>query len=372
MNRTVLIAAGAILAVIAAGVVYLLTATQPKPSITVVSWGGAYLTSQIEAYHKPYMATHEAIITSESYSGGIALVKAQVESGAVTWDVVDFEVADAIRACDEGLLETIDLESLPPGADGKPATEDFLKGSLDPCYVATIVFSHIIAYDKSKFPTDPPTTAAAFFDLATYPGKRGLRRQNPKSTLELALYADGVPANLVPEVLKTPEGLDRAFAKLDTIKQDVVWWQEGAQPVQLLASGQVVMTTAYNGRIFDAVVGEGKPFATIWDGQRFDLDVWGIVKGTKNKALALDFLKFSTDTQRLADQARYIAYAPARASSIKIIEEPGFTHAIKGVRMLEYMPTAPQNAFNSITTDHRWWADHQEEVEARWNAWLAQ
>ena len=69
-------------------------------------------------------------------------------------------------------------------------------------------------------------------------------------------------------MLATPEGVDRAFAKLsEPSKEHVVWWEAGAQPPQLLADGEVAMTTAYNGRIFNAVAGEGKPFEIVWDGQ---------------------------------------------------------------------------------------------------------
>ena len=143
---------------------------------------------------------------------------------------------------------------------------------------------------------------ADFFDLENFPGKRGLRR-GPKPNLEMALMADGVPADYVYIVLSTEEGVDRAFAKLDTIKDSVVWWEAGAQPPQLLADGEVVMTTAYNGRIFNAVAAEGKPFTIVWDGQVYDIDLWAIPKGAPNKDLAMEFMVFSTETEQLAAQA---------------------------------------------------------------------
>ena len=171
----------------------------------------------------------------------------------------------------------------------------------------------------------------------------------------------------VYEVLGTKEGLDRAFAKLDTIKDQVIWWEAGAQPPQLLADGEVVMTTAYNGRIFDAAVMESKPVEIIWDGQLLELDVLGIVKGTKRLEQAMQFVAFATDTQRLADQARWIAYGPARKSSLPLVG----THADKGIDMKPHMPNAPENAKNAIQIDFLWWADRQEELNQRWAAWLA-
>ena len=218
--------------------------------ITVVSWGGAYTKSQVEAYHKPFLkACAGSKIKSQDYNGGIAEIKAQVEGKKVVWDIVDVELSDAIRACDEGLIERIDASKLPKGADGTPAKDDFLPGTLYDCAVANIVWSTIFAYDKTKFKGDVPKTMADFFDLKKFPGKRGLRK-GAKVNLEFALIADGVPAKDVYKVLETKEGIDRAFKKLDTIKSSVVWWTAGAQPPQLLADGEVVMTTAYNGRIF--------------------------------------------------------------------------------------------------------------------------
>ena len=92
-------------------------------SITVVSWGGAYTKSQVEAYHKPWIAKTGNQIVSEDYNGGMAEIKSQVEAGNVTWDIVDVEMSDAVRGCDEGLLEPIDHSALPAAPDGTPAVD---------------------------------------------------------------------------------------------------------------------------------------------------------------------------------------------------------------------------------------------------------
>ncbi len=334
-------------------------------TITVVSWGGAYTNSQVQAYHKPFIAATGNQVISEDYNGGTAEIKAQVEAGNVTWDVVDVELSDAIRACDEGLLEEIDHSSLPAAPDGTPATDDFLPGTLYDCAVASIVWSTIFAYDKSKM-ADGPKTVADFFDTAKFPGKRGIRK-NPKANLEMALMADGVPAAEVYEVLGTDEGVDRAFAKLDSIKSEVVWWEAGAQPPQLLADGEVAMTTAYNGRIFNAVASEDKPFEIVWDGQVWDLDLWVVPKGSKNKDLALEFVAFSTATEQLAKQASYISYGPARQSSGPMVAK--FHN--KDIDMGPQMPTAPANLTNALQNDFEFWADNQDQLNERFNAWLA-
>ncbi len=342
------------------------TATMAEDALTVVSWGGAYANSQIKAYHEPFAKANGVKVNSVDYNGGLAEIKAQVESGNVAWDIVDVELSDAIKGCDEGLLEPIDKSVLSAAPDGTPAQKDFLPGTLTDCAVTTIIWSTVFAYDDSKIGDKKPTTIADFFDTKTWPGKRGIRK-NPKTTLEFALMADGVPTNKVYEVLSTPEGVARAFAKLDTIKKDIVWWEAGAQPPQLLADGEVVMTNAYNGRIFNAAATEKKPFVIVWDGQIWDLDMWALPKGGKNKELALKFLTFSTDTQRLADQAQWISYGPARKSSIPLIGK----HAEAGIDMAPHMPTAPDNFKNALQTGYEFWADNQDALNEQFNAWLA-
>jgi len=360
MKITTLAAAGAL--VLGMGIA---SQAQAASKLTVVSWGGAYTKSQVEAYHKPFSKKTGIQILSENYSGGLAEVKAQVEAKNVKWDLVDVEMSDAVRGCDEGLLEPIDPSILPPAPDGTPAMKDFIPGSVTECAVPTIVWSTIYAYDNTKFPGAKPTTMADFFNVKKFPGKRGMRKL-PKANLEMALIADGVSNKDVYKVLNTKAGVDRAFKKMDSIKDSVVWWEAGAQPPQLLADGEVVMTTAYNGRIFNAQVEEKKPFTIVWDGQVFDLDLWVIPKGSKNKAEALKFIAFSTDTQRLADQAKYISYGPARNSSIPMLGK----HATAGVDMGPHMPTAPANFKTAIQNDFEFWADKSDELNERFNAWL--
>ncbi len=335
-------------------------------SLTVVSWGGAYTRSQVKAYHEPFTKKTGIKINSEDYNGGIAQIKAQVESGNIKWDLVDLEPSDATRGCDEGLLVEIDPATLPPAPDGTPATEDFLDGTLLPCAVSSIVWSTVYAYDASKFPGDKPSTISDFFDVKKFPGKRGLRK-TPLVNMEWALMADGVPREEVYEVLSTPAGIDRAFKKLDSIKNHVVWWEAGAQPPQMLADGEVAMTSAYNGRLFNAIVKEKKPFEIVWDGQVWAVDTYGIVKGTPNLDAAMEFLKFSTDTQRLADQARWISYGPARKSSIALIS----THAETGDPMMPHMPTTPEHMKTALATNTEFWTDNQDELNERFTTWLA-
>jgi putative spermidine/putrescine transport system substrate-binding protein len=178
--------------------------------------------------------------------------------------------------------------------------------------------------------------------------------------------ADGVPASDVYKVLNTKEGVERAFKKLDTIKSSVVWWEAGAQPPQLLASGEVTLTTAYNGRLFTPMVTEGKPFVIVWDGQQQVFDMWAILKGSKKKDVAMDFIAFSTSTQPLADQAKYIPYGPTRKSSAPLVGKfmDGKTD------MAPNMPTNPENIGNSLVQSVAFWSEHYDDLNERFINWI--
>ena len=339
--------------------------------MTIVSWGGAYSNSQQKAYHDPYMEkTGVNIINDESSAEAVAKLRAMNEAGNVTWDVVDVVASDAIRLCDEGLAMEIDAdEMLADGDDGSKASDDFGDLLVSDCFIPQIVYSTTAGYRTDMVGDNPPESICAMFDTETYPGKRSLEKR-PINNMEWALLCDGVAKEDVYDVLETEEGQAQAFAKLDTIKDDVIWWSAGADTPQLLADGEVVMGTTYNGRLFSLIEEQDQPVAMLWDAQVFDLDGWIIPAGLPDdrKARALDYVKFATDTQRLADQAKYISYGPARKSSAPLVGK----HAELGIEMAPHMPTDPENAKNTFLYNYEWWADYRDDLDAKFQAWLSQ
>ena len=334
--------------------------------VNVVSWGGSYEKSQVEAYNKPFQEKTGIKVNMIAADNPATPLKAQVEANNITGDVFDIETSDAIQLCDEGALMEIDPATLPAAPDGTPASEDFIPGALQDCAVANIFWGTVIAFDSTKFTDAKPSTAADFFDTAKFPGKRGIIKR-PKYALEFALLGDGVAPDEVYDVLSTDEGVDRAFAKLDTIKDQVVWWEAGAQAPQLLADKEVSMTLAYNGRIFDAIVDEGKPFGFVWDGANLDMDYWVIPKGAPDMEKSMKFIAFASDPARQADLSKYIAYGPPRKSAAANVG----TYKDGTTEMAPYLPTTPANAEKALVNDAAFWADHGTELTERFNAWLA-
>ena len=194
--------------------------------MTLVSWGGAYQASQQNAYVEPYLEMNDGVtaVWDESSSEAVAKLRAMNEAGNVTWDVVDVVAADAIRLCDEGLALEIDHdEMLAQGDDGSDASDDFGDLIVSDCFIPQIVYSTTFGYRDDLVGDTPPSSVCDVFDLEAYPGMRSLER-NPIANLEWALICDGVDIADVYDILETEEGQDRAFAKLDSIKDNVIWW----------------------------------------------------------------------------------------------------------------------------------------------------
>ena len=346
----------------------LVATAQADITMIVVSWGGAYTKSQQRAYHEPYMANNPGvtIVNDDSASEGASKLRAQAEAGNVTWDLLDAEAPNAITLCDEGLVEEIDFDKdLAPAPDGTSATEDFGKSLISDCFIPQIAYSTTLGFRSDIYDVEP-TKMSDVFDLKKFPGKRALEKR-PDPNLEWALIADGVDPKDVYKVLDTDEGVDRAFAKLDTIKDQVIWWTKGSQPMQLLADGEVAFGSAYNGRLFEAIEVNKQPIKMLWDGQALQLDGWVVPKGAPHKAEVMKYLRFATDTQRLADQAKYISYGPLRASSAPLVGK----HADLGIDMAPHMPTAPANMAGAIFYDFEWWADNKDDLAERFESWLA-
>ncbi|MGA8259212.1 MAG: extracellular solute-binding protein [Arenicellales bacterium] len=341
--------------------------SQVSGDLKVVSWGGAYSKSQWNAYHDPYMKVHPSvhITEDESSAEGLKLLRQQEKSGHVTWDVVDMTASNAIEACNEGLAMKIPADKwLAPAPDGTPASKDFGDMIVTPCLAPEIVFSTAFGYRSDLLPKKM-TSIKDVFDLKDFPGMRSLEKK-PINNLEWALIADGVPADQVYDQLETPEGVNRAFRKLSTIKSHVIWWVKGDVPVKLLSDGTVTMASAYNGRLFAAIVERKEPISMMWQWQVFDLDGWVVPKGAPHLQTAKSFLRFATDTQRLADQAKYISYGPARVSSAPLIGN----NAKLGIPMAPYMPTDPKNSKHVLLFNYKWWAQHQDDLTEQFQEWL--
>ncbi|MBC7859416.1 MAG: ABC transporter substrate-binding protein [Burkholderiaceae bacterium] len=316
--------------------------------VTLVNFGGANGAAQKAAYIEPFQKTGKKVVMVE-YNGELAKIKAMVETKNVTWDVVEVESGVIGRACEEGLIEKIDM-----GKIGKKS--DFMPEAVHECGVGAFVWSTVLAYNADKLKTAPKNWAD-FWNVSKFPGKRGMRK-GARYNLEFALMADGVPTKDVYKILSTKAGVDRAFKKLEELRPNIQWWEAGAQPPQFLVAGDVVMSTAYNGRI-DSAQREGKNLQVTWAGSIYDLDYWAIPKGSPNKAEAEKFIAFASTPESQKVYAGKIAYGPTNNGALKLLD----------AKVLGGLPTSAANSKDAVQNNLKFWTDHGEDLEQRFTAW---
>ena len=320
-------------------------------SLTVSSWGGPYGESQRRAYFEPFTDATGIRVVEDDWGGDLAKIRAMVATGRYGSHVLDAESSDVAEGCAEGVLEPIDYARL------DVSTQDMLPGAALECGVGIVAWSMVLVFDRARLGDDGPENWADFFDAARFRGGRGLRR-GALGNLEIALMADGVVPADVYRLLRTREGADRAFAKLATLAPIVTWWEAGRQPARLLDDGDAVMTTAWNGRIEQAVRLGHRSFEVVWRGQILDYGFWVVPKGHPGVGLAHRFIAFAIRPDRQAEQARHVPYGPLRRAAFDHVDPD----------LARRLPTAPENLNARLTLDAKFWIEHRESLERRFES----
>ncbi len=321
------------------------SAQAQQDPIVFTSWGGTTQAAQKKAWAQPFTAATGINVQMDGPTD-YGKFKAMVESGNVSWDVVDVEADFAAKAAKDGLLEPIDYTVVP-------------KAGLDPRFsgthhVGSFYYAFVMAYNEDVYKGAKPASFSALFDTKAFPGKRTFYKWSAPGVLELALLADGVPADKL-----YPLDLDRAFRKLDAIKPHIVWWTGGAQSQQLLASGEAPIGVFWNGRVH-SVETSGQNVGVSWAQSLTAADVLVVPKGSKRKAQAMKFLAQATSAKAQAAFASETAFAPIHTGA-KALMSPA---AIK---------TLPDNhTKGQINLNMAWWAENRDVVAKRWYAWQAQ
>ena len=322
---------------------------------TIASWGGSYQEAQRDVYFTPFGEASGTAFLEDVYLGGWAQFQAMQDTGQIPWDVVQLETSELVRGCEEGVFVKLDWSRI-------VSPDAMLPDAVTECGVGMIVWSVVIGYNADTVGT-APASLTDFWDTKTWPGKRGMRK-GPKLNLEYALMADGVVPADVYAVLNTPEGIDRAFAKLDQIKPLVQWWEAGAQAPEWLAAGDVELSVAYNGRISNAQK-EGINLQMVWDGTIYAIDSWAIIEGAPHQDAGYDFIRYATDPGRQAAFTKAYAYGPTHKDGIGMVEP-------ERARILPAGDNLETGLFGGSQEAIDFWVDYQEELTERWNRWVAQ
>jgi len=316
--------------------------TARAESMVFTSWGGTTQQAQKKDWADPF-TKKTGIKVIQDGPTNYGKFKAMVESGNVSWDVVDVEYDFAVRAAKDGLLTKLTL----PASVMKSIDPRFLT----PYATGSFYYAFVLAYKKGTWGAYAPRTLADLFNTKKFPGKRAFYKWSAPGVLEAALLADGVPPGKL-----YPLDLNRAFRKLDSIKSNIVWWGSGAQSQQLLASGEAPIGLVWNGRV-DALQKSGAPVAMSWDGNLTTGDMLVVPKGAPHVAAAMKFIAYATSAKAQAAFAADSGYAPINTGAEALMAK----HAL---------PALPDHhARSHVDLNMQYWANHRTEIANRWYAW---
>lgn len=312
------------------------------------SWGGAFQEAQEEALLTPFSEMFDVEVTSDS-TADYGKFTSMVETGNVSWDVMHSGGEFIYRATEQDLLEPIDYDIVD--------VTDMPEELVHPYGVFNVSTSNLLAWNTDLVGDNPPKNWEALWDMETYPGKRALW-DSAKTSIEIALLADGVsPNELYP---LNEDKIERAFNKLDQIKNDVVWWTSGAEPAQLLSSGEVVMAMAWNGRV-QPVKAEGGPVDFTFEQALLSIDGMVIPKGAPNKTAAMHFLNFVMQAESQAELGKLLPYGPTNPNAYDFLSDEEAAE----------LNSSPENIQKQVYIAEEWWGGPEgTELAERWKAWL--
>lgn len=313
-------------------------------TLVFASYGSAYQDAQNEAFLAPWA---EGAGVSVQNDGPTSYPKVQqmVDSGNAIWDVVDTEPYFPVANCDT-LVEKIDFTNID--------TSNFPEGTWSDCSIPIAQYSTMMIYNTDTYsgaavPSDP----ADFFDLEKFPGTRMVPGWAGAGALEFALLADGVAAEDL-----YPLDTERAYAKLDTIRDSLTFWNTSSESQQAMEDGSADLWLAWSGRGYEAE-NNGARIAPVWEDNLLSWASLSIVKGSKNLEQAQSFIEFAAQAEPQARFAELQPYSPAELSATPELDElqEKWNVATKDVQS------------KAIVTNVQWWADNSAEAETEWTAW---
>ncbi len=164
---------------------------------------------------------------------------------------------------------------------------------------------------------------------------------------------------MAPEDLY-PLDVDRAFAKLDEMKDKVaVWWTGGAQTSQLLQSGEVDMTSGWNARL-QAAIDSGAPAQIVWNQGLYSIEGWGLPKNGPKADVSRQFVAFCARPEQQALFTDDLSYGPTNLKAYDHIDP----------ERAKVLTTAPDNLKGMRIADENWWQDNRADMAERFNVWL--
>jgi putative spermidine/putrescine transport system substrate-binding protein len=315
---------------------------QGRSVVVATAGAGDYLDALTSAFFEPFAEATGAKVRHEQFGrDGISSLIDQVENEDRVWDVVLVPTEEILGLASKPYLEAIDY-----------AVVD--KTALYPelCMqhgVGAEIYSTVQVYAAAA--AVPPQDWKTFWDLSQFAGTRALRR-SPVGTLEFALLADGVAmADLYP--LDT----ERAFAKLEQIREATLFYEDSKQPVELVRTEQVGLASAWNVR---TILPDVASLVGIqWHGGMLAADSWAILRGAENADVAMSFLAFATRAVPTANFAQLQPFGPVNKDALSLLPPS----------ILDSIPNTPERMAEQFFMNFSYWKERRDPLTAQFEEW---
>ena len=241
---------------------------------------------------------------------------------------------------------------------GALGRDRYLTQAASDCGAGAYLNAVALAWDRDKLAITPGWTD--FWDVARYPGRRGLQR-GARGNLEIALMADGVSPGDIYRTLRGTDGQDRAFRKLDQLKPYIIWWDKPDQPAQWLGAGKVAMTSSPTATLLHAGDGAHRHYGLAWADSLGEVQSWAIPQGAAHQAAAVSALLIVSDIARQADFARMTGLGPSTHGAVDLLPP----------NVRAGSPSAAANLGGTLEIDEPFWQENGTKIETRFSAWAA-
>ncbi len=313
-------------------------------TLVFASYGSAYQDGQNEAFLAPW-AEQNGVEVQNDGPTDYAKIAQMVEAGSPTWDVVDTEPYFPVANCGT-LVEELDFSNIDK--------TQFPEGTVSDCSIPILQYSTVVIYNTDTYAgADVPTSPADFFDVDKFPGTRMIPNWAGGGALEFALLADGV----APEDLY-PLDTERAYNKLDSIRDSLEFWNTSSESQQSMEDGTADMWLAWSGRGYEAEK-NGAAIAPVWQDNLLAWASLSIIKGSENAANAQSFIEFAAQAEPQARFAEIQPYSPANLTA-----EPELDDLQQKWNVAE---SSVQD--QAVVTNVQWWADNSGDAEVEWLDW---
>ncbi|MDA2893312.1 extracellular solute-binding protein [Mycolicibacterium sp. BiH015] len=324
---------------------------QNATALTLVTWGGTTADGIRSAIADPFTKA-SGIPTNVTEPVDYGKYTAMVQQNQVTWDWVDLEAFFVVEHLDWWAPTDTEVVKIDPGDVVQlPGSQGLGTRELIPASS----YAFAIAY-RTEGANAHPTTWAEFFDTARFPGKRAVYN-SPYGMLEAALLADGVGYDDL-----YPLDVARAERKLDSIRDDLVFWNSGAELQQIMTSGEADYAFAWNNRIAD-IQKKGAPVAIEWNQNLQDANFNVTAKNGPRVAETMKYFAFAAQPQVQADYARATGYSPASKAAFALLPDADKPH-------FNVYPENMAKSVGSINLD--WWSKNYDDTVAQWTTWAGQ